>query len=103
MAIDWDRFRYLAIDGPRTVWTYATDSVKEDAAVLDLALPMLRPKLPRHELVESKSGISVIFHGKPFKDVCYPYHKIRATIDRICDTIVDEGMGIPVAQKGKPE
>ena len=96
--IDWNRFKYLCIDGPRTIWTYQTNAVSEDAAILDLALPMLRPRLPRHELVKAKSGIAVIFHGSKIKDIAYPVEKIRATLGAVTDSIVDEGMTNGVAE-----
>lgn len=102
MSIDWSRLTYLAIDGTKTIWTYQTNTVAEDAAILDLALPMLRPKLPKHELVKSKSGIAVIF-GSSLKTAAYPVERIRATIGAISDTIVDEGMGKPGRKQGIPE
>lgn len=88
MAIDWDRLTYLATDGPRTIWTYATKTVAVDMAFLRAQLP----STPPHELIPSKSGISVIFHGSAYKNLKTPVWRIRETIAAISDTIVDEGM-----------
>ena len=79
MAIDWWQVKFLAVDGEKSIWTYATDRVGDDLRELAMQLP----KFPKSELVAAKRGIAIIFHGS--------YMDIAKTIDRIADKIIDEG------------
>ena len=79
MAIDWWQVKFLAVDGKKSVWTYATDRVWEDIATL-------RNELPKgliYQLVPAKRGISMIFHAR--------YSDIAKTIDHIADKIIEDG------------
>ena len=79
MAIEWERVRFLAVDGKKSVWTYATDRVGDDLRELAMQLP----KVPKSELVAANRGIAIIFHAS--------YLDIAKTIDRISDRIIAEG------------
>ena len=79
MAIEWGRVKFLAVDGNRSIWTYATNQVRADMA--DLAAQL--PRHPRHELIPAKSGIAIIFHSS--------VGKIEQTINAISDMILAEG------------
>ena len=80
MAIDWYRVKFLAVDGGKSIWTYATDQVGRDLRELAETLP----KNPTSELVAAERGIAIIFHGS--------YGNIAKTITRIADKIVTEGI-----------
>lgn len=100
MGIDWHRFNKLATDGDKLICTYATNHVMRDAVRLENELPTY----PSHEIVLSKRGVAVIFNCRDvYEKIIKPLQTIYATIDRISDTINAEGMGTPVAPKGKPK
>ena len=99
MAFEWNRVRLLATDGDKSIWTYATNHVARDCARMHDDLP----RYPRHELIPSKAGISIIFHGGDIMEkLIRPLREIGATFDRISDTILAEGMETPVAKQGNP-
>ena len=95
MPIDWLRIQpqFLAEDRDKSYWKFPSTDVVGDL----LALRRELPKLPKHELIACKDSILAIFDGKTVPRWC----DIGATIDRISSTIVAEGMGTPVAKKGK--
>ena len=78
MAIDWTRFTFLATDGDKSIWTYATTHVVRDKIQLDLELP----KYPKHRFIEAKSGIVTVFDGGFTK-------RVVATLDEIAGEVLD--------------
>lgn len=100
MAIDWLRIQpqFLAGDVNKSYWRYPSDAVHIDIEELDIRLPTY----PKHELIACKDSILAIFDGHTvpgWRD----FPKIGATIHRITDTFIDEGMDTPVAKKGKSQ
>ena len=80
MAIDWNRFKFLATDGDKSIWTYATNNGARDVIRLGAELPTYPP----HKIVTAKSGIAVIFDGAVLE-------RLMATIEKLSDKIVSEG------------
>lgn len=96
MPIDWLRVepQFLAADREKSYWRLPSTDVVGDI----LSLRRDLPKFPKHQLIACKDSVLAIFDGKTVPRWC----DIGATIDRISDTIVAEGMETPVAKQGNP-
>lgn len=93
MAIDWRRVEFISLTDDTSCWKYPSDDVAGDLLALDAQLP----KFPPHQLIAARRSIWAVFDGSDMLG------RLGATIDRISDRIVHEGMGVPpVAKKGEP-
>lgn len=98
MSIDWLRIQpqFLAEDRDKSYWKFPSTDVVGDL----LALRRDLPKYPKHQLFACRDSVLAIFDGTTVPG----WEPLSATIDRISDRIVAEGMENPtVARKGKSE
>lgn len=97
MAIDWLRIqpKFLLQDRGKSYWRYPSKAVSADIWELDSRLPTY----PKHELVAEKNSILAIFDGQSVPK-WFDFANFGATIDRIADTIVAEGITPTVASDG---